>query len=129
MTDTTDDTQETKVHVEGLGGEADLAKSPNSTQVPDRRIQSHNVGVKPPYNPDRLAAFLELNETLATGIRKKSRYEVGFGFDLVPAQGLDADDASDAEREVARGFWRGRSSRWQTGPNQAKTPATPERVK
>ncbi|CAL92472.1 portal protein [Halorubrum virus BJ1] len=129
MTDTTGETQETKVHVEGLGGEADLAKSPNSTQIPDHRIQSHNVGVNPPYNPDRLAAFLELNETLATGIRKKSRYEVGFGFDLVPAQGVDGDDASDAQREVARNFWRGRSSRWQTGPNQAKTPATPERVK
>lgn len=129
MTDDTTDEQSAKVHVEGIGGDTSLSKSPNTTQVTDRRIRSLNVGLKPPYNPDRLAAFLELNETLAVGIRKKARYEVGFGFDLAPAQDVDPDEADDDERAVAKAFWRGRDSRWQTGPNQSAEPTTPEEVK
>ncbi|MFW6435999.1 MAG: chromosome partitioning protein ParB, partial [Halovenus sp.] len=128
MTDAIEDNK-IAVGVEGIGGKRSLSKAQTSTQLPDRRIQSLNTGIKPPYNPYRLASFLELNETLATGIRKKSRYEVGFGFDLVPWADLDVDEADDVEREVVRWFWRGPDSTWQTKARQTAEPATPEEVK
>ncbi|QLH78682.1 phage portal protein [Halosimplex rubrum] len=128
--DTTDDVTETfELSVEGIGGEGSLSKADTSTQLPSRRVRSLNVGVKPPYDPYRLASFLERNETHATAVRKKSRWEVGFGFDIVPAQGLDADEADDQQRAVAKAFWRGRDSKWLTGPNQSSEPTTPEEVK
>jgi len=127
---TSDDVEETiELSVEGVGGNGDLAKADTSTQLSERRVRSMNIGVKPPYNPHRLAAFLERNETHATAVRKKSRWEVGFGFDIVPAQGLDVDEADDQERKVAHDFWRGRDSKWLTGPNQSSEPTTPEEVK
>lgn len=122
-----DDTQ-INLHVSGIGSNAELTKAEQSTQLPERRIQTLGLGVKPPYNPDRLAAFIELNETHATAIRKKARYEVGFGFEIVPHEELNPDDASDEERDIVRDFWRGRESRWQTGPNQSAEPTTPEEV-
>jgi len=119
----------TKVHVEGIGGGA-LSKAQQSQQLSDRRIHSVGHGVKPPYHPDRLASFLELNETHATAVRKKSRYEVGFGFDLVAHDDVDEpDEADDQERAVARNFWRGAESRWETGPHNSAEPTTPEEVK
>ncbi|WP_336358999.1 phage portal protein [Haloarcula sp. CGMCC 1.6347] len=124
---TSDDT--TKVNVEGIGGDTTLSKAANSQQLSDSRIHSVGHGVKPPYNPDRLASFLELNETHATAVRKKSRYEVGFGFELATHADVDIDDADDQEREVARSFWRGPDSRWETGPHQSAEPTTPEEVK
>lgn len=127
MSTDTDD-QTVKMHVTGVGGDVELTKAENSTQLPDRRVRSLNLGVKPPYNPDRLASFSELNETLAVGIRKKSRYEVGFGFELAPYADIDSDDASDEEREAARAFWRGTDSKWQTKSRQTAEPATPEEV-
>jgi len=127
---TTDDVTETiELSVEGIGGENALSKADTSTQLPSRRVRSLSVGVKPPYNPHRLASYLEKNETHAVAVRKKSRWEVGYGFDLVPAQGLDVDDADDRQREVAESFWRGRDSEWLTGPNQPAEPTTPEEVK
>ena len=123
-----DDTM-AKIHVDGIGGEATLSKAATSTQLAERRIRSLSVGVKPPYNPDRLASFFELNETLATGIRKKSRYEVGLGFDIAPHPYVDADDADEEQREVIRDFWRGPTSRWQTSADRSAEPATPEEVK
>ncbi|MCD2204419.1 phage portal protein [Halobacterium sp. KA-6] len=125
----TDGDATAKLHVEGVGGNTTLSKATTSTQLAERRIHTAGVGVKPPYNPDRLAAFLELNETLAVGIRKKARYEVGLGFDLVPHPYIDADNANDQERAVVRDFWRGPGSRWQTSANRAAEPATPEEVK
>lgn len=116
------------LNVEGIGGTQSLSKAESSTQLADRRIQSLNTGIKPPYNPDRLAAFLELNETLAVGIRKKSRYEVGFGFAISPHADVDPDDADDVQREVLRTFWRGIDSRWQTKARQTAEPTTPEEV-
>ncbi|MDR9381821.1 MAG: hypothetical protein RI560_09160 [Natronomonas sp.] len=80
---TSDDGQKIAINVEGIGGDPSIAKVDSSTQLPDRRIRTRGKGIKPPYNPDRLASFLELNETHATAVRKKARYEVGFGFDRI----------------------------------------------
>ncbi|MFP4218715.1 MAG: phage portal protein, partial [Salinarchaeum sp.] len=126
MSQESDGSTEVKVNVDGIGGNAELSKAETSTQLSDRRIRSLNVGIKPPYNPDRLASFLELNETLAVGIRKKSRYEVGYGFDIVPY--ADVDEADDAERAVIEAFWRSPDSKWQTKARQKAEPATPEEV-
>jgi len=123
-----DDVQTFAVNVEGIGSDSRLSKADTSTQLPERRIRSMSVGIKPPYNPDRLAAFIELNETLAVGIRKKSRYEVGYGFELPPIPDIDRDDADDEEFERAKAFWRGADSRWQTKARQSAEPATPEEV-
>jgi len=129
MTDRTNDGEQVfAVNVEGIGGGSPLSKAESSTQLPERRIQTIGTGIKPPYNPDRLAAFVELNETLAVGIRKKSRYEVGYGFSHVPVDEQDPEDASDDERERAREFWYGPDSRWQTKARQSAEPATPEEV-
>jgi capsid portal protein len=128
MSSDTPDTPTAKVNVDSIGG-GRVGKAATSTQLAEHRVHTHAKGVKPPYNPDRLASFAELNETLAAGVRKKSRYEVGFGFGLVPAAGVDADDADDIERAVARDFWRGRDSLWQTRAGQQPTPTTPEEVK
>lgn len=116
-----------ELNVEGLGSTT-VSKSASSTQLPERRIRSLRVGVRPPYNPDRLAAFTELNETLATGVRKKSRYEVGFGFELTPHAGVDPDEADEIQQSAARQFWFGRDSRWQTRSARNAEPATPQEV-
>lgn len=130
MTDTDSDDGTVALSVEAVGGDGDaVAKVDSSTQLPDRRIRTRGHGIKPPYNPDRLASFLELNETHAAAVRKKARYEVGFGFDLVPAEGVDADEADDVERAVAKDFWRGSDSKWLTGPQQQAEPVSPEEVK
>lgn len=126
MSDTDDG--KTAVHVEGIGGKTDMAKAQQSQQLSDRRINSMSTGVTPPYNPDRLASFLELNETHATAVRKKSRYEVGFGFEIPPAAGIDREEADDQERTIVEQFWRGRDTRWETGPHQSAEPTTPSEV-
>jgi PBSX family phage portal protein len=123
-----DDSGEIEVKVSGIGDGTPLAKAENSTQLSDRRIRTHGAGIKPPYNPDRLASFSELNETLSVGIRKKARYEVGYGFSIVPHVDVDAEEASDDERETIRDFWRGLDSRWQTKARQKAEPTTPEEV-
>ncbi|QRY26369.1 MULTISPECIES: phage portal protein [Halobacterium] len=128
-TSSTDDGTAATIRVESVSDKPSLSKSETSTQLANRRIRTLGVGVKPPYNPDRLASFLELNETLATGIRKKSRYEVGYGFDIVPHPYVGAEDADETERDVIRDFWRGPESTWQTSANRAAEPATPEEVK
>lgn len=122
------DNDATKVHVEGVGGDAQLSKSPNSQQLSDRRINTVNYGIKPPYHPDRLASYLELNETHATAIRKKARYEVGYGFEIGPHTDVDAEDADEQEQAAARSFWRSPESRWETGPHQSAEPTTPAEV-
>jgi HK97 family phage portal protein len=127
MTD--NDDKAAAVHVDAVGGSGTLAKAENSTQLADRRIRVRGTGVKPPYNPDRLASFLELNETHAAAIRKRARYEVAFGFEITPHADVDAEEADEQERAVVRDFWRGRGSSWQTGPHQSAEPTTPEEVK
>ena len=128
--DDPDDNIVASVNVESLSNDGQLSKAPDSTQLDDRHDRARGgVGLKPPYNPDRLASFLELNETHAAAVRKKARYEVGFGFDIVPQDDVDPDEASEDERAVIRAFWRGRDSRWQTGPKRSAEPTTPEEVK
>jgi len=118
-----------QAHVEALTPTEDLAKAEDSTQLEERRIRARaGLGLRPPYNPDRLAAFLELNETHAAAVRKKARYEVGFGFDIVPHDGVDPENASDDEQETVRDFWHGRESSWETGPHQSAEPTTPVEV-
>jgi PBSX family phage portal protein len=125
MTDNTDDVV-AAVNVDSIGG---AAKAQSSQQLSDRRIHTIGAGVKPPYNPDRLASFLELNETHATSVRKKARYEVGFGFDVVPAPTVSPEDADETERALVEQFWHAPDSRWETGPQQSAEPTTPEEVK
>lgn len=129
MSDSNPDDEKIALNVEGIGSNTELSKAEDSTQLAERRIRSLNLGVKPPYNPDRLAAFLELNETHATAVRKKSRYEVGFGFNITTVDDIDPDDADDQQRAVAEHFWRSRESRWLTGPHESAEPTTPEEVK
>jgi len=132
MTDTNPDDgggSMAEIRVESVGDKTALSKAETSTQLAERRIRNVGVGVKPPYNPDRLASFLELNETLSTGIRRKSRYEVGFGFGIVTHPYIDEEDADETEYEVIRDFWRGPTSRWQTSADRSAEPATPEEVK
>jgi capsid portal protein len=86
------------------------------------------VGKKPPYDPDLLSQFVEKNETHSVAIRKKARYEVGYGFDLAPVGVDDPDEANATQRAVARDFWFSRDSRWQTGPRQRAEPTVPEEV-
>jgi len=110
--------------------DADLQKFQESTQLEERRIHARSgLGLRPPYNPDRLASFLELNETHAAAVRKKARYEVGFGFDIVTHDNVDdSEDADEGERERVTTFWHGGDSRWQTGPRQSAEPTTPVEV-
>ena len=124
------DAREVNLQVDTLTPtDADLKKAQESTQLEERRIRARaGLGLKPPYNPDRLAGFLELNETHAAAARKKARYEVGFGFDIIPHEDVNADAASDEERDLVEDFWHGTDSRWQTGPKQSAEPTTPVEV-
>jgi HK97 family phage portal protein len=124
MTDS-DDTA-AKIRVSNLGGPS-RSKAQTSTQLAERRVRELGYGVEPPYNPDRLAGFIELNETHSTAIRKKSRYEVGFGFEVAPHRDVDPEEADDVGKRVVQNFWRGRDSRWLTGPSN-REPTTPVEV-
>ena len=107
----------------------DADKAADTQQLDDRRVTARQgVGRKPPYDPDLLSQFIEKNETHSVAIRKKSRYEVGYGFDLAPVGVDDAEEANDTQRAVAQNFWFGRDSRWQTGPRQRAEPTVPEEV-
>jgi len=130
------------LNVEPLGGGAskgdgdsrlivseDADKAADTQQLEDLRVTARQgVGKKPPYNPDLLAQFIEKNETHSVAVRKKARYEVGYGFDLAPVGVDDPDEANQTQRAVAQNFWFGRDSRWQTGPRQRAEPTVPEEV-
>ena len=97
-----------------------------SDQLDDRQLGlTVGNGLKPPYPPGRLAALQELNGTHAVAIEKRSKREVGFGFELTPHP--RADDPSEEERERAEDFWFGRDSTWMTGPRGTPS-ATPVEV-
>ncbi|MDQ2053243.1 phage portal protein [Halobellus sp. H-GB7] len=114
------------VDVTKIGG--GLEKADDTTQLNERRIATDiGRGIQPPYNPDRLAAFMELNETHSAAVRKKARYEVGHGFDITPHRSVDAEDASDEQFETIRDFWHGSESQWMVGPNGTAA-TTPEEV-
>lgn len=111
------------VSVTKLGQDGAMSKARETTQLHERHISTdYGWGLRPPYPPETLAAFSELNETHAASIRKKSRWEVGYGFDIVPHTSVEPQDASDDDRDTVEEFWHGDSSQWQTGPEH--TPAT-----
>ncbi|MFA1612046.1 phage portal protein [Halobellus rubicundus] len=114
------------VDVTKIGG--GLEKADNTTQLNERRIATDiGRGIQPPYNPGRLAAFMELNETHSAAVRKKARYEVGHGHDIVPHRSVSSEDASEEQFETVREFWHGSDSKWMVGPNGTAA-TTPEEV-
>lgn len=121
------DDAERLIVAEDADRSADKAES--TQQLHDRHIPARQgVGLRPPYDPDLLAAFIEKNETHSVAIRKKARYEVGYGFDVTPVPEIETEDAEDLQRTVAEDFWFSRDSRWQTGPRQRAEPTVPEEV-
>ncbi|WP_436344508.1 phage portal protein [Natronorubrum sp. FCH18a] len=111
------------VTVSKMGTNDAMSKARETTQLDERHIATgKGWGIRPPYPPETLAAFSELNETHAAAIRKKARWEAGYGFDIVPHTSVDPEKASDDQRDTVDDFWYGSGSRWQTGPEH--TPAT-----
>ena len=130
MTDgTTDDTtKQISLSVDTLGNQSSMAKAEETTQLDERHIATDvGRGIQPPYNPETLAAFQELNETHQACIRKKSRYEAGYGFDILPHPSADDPDPDGEAHQAVRDFWYGSDSRWQIGP-EGTAMSTPEEV-
>jgi len=128
--DTTDDAgDQVTLSVETLGNKSAMTKAEETTQLDERRIATDvGRGIVPPYDPGVLASFQEINETHQACVRKKARYEVGYGFDIVPHPSADEPDKDeDSEYSAARDFWYGSDSRWQIGPEGTAT-STPEEV-
>ncbi|WP_265112291.1 phage portal protein [Halosolutus halophilus] len=128
--DTIDNTEETSVElsVSTLGNGETMSKARETTQLDERRIATDvGHGIQPPYNPETLAAFQELNETHQACVRKKSRYEVGYGFDIVPHPQTDDPDPDGDAYDAVETFWRSADSRWQVGP-EGTAASTPEEV-
>jgi PBSX family phage portal protein len=129
MTDSdTDDDGTVRVSVSTLENQSAMDKAAETTQLDERRIATDvGRGIVPPYNPESLAAFQELNETHQACLRKKARYEVAYGFDIVPHPYADDPDPNGEQRKAVKDFWHGFDARWQTGPEGTAT-ATPEEV-
>ncbi|OYR57717.1 phage portal protein [Halorubrum halodurans] len=128
MTDDTDDGNVT-LSVDTLDNQSTMAKAEETTQLDERHIATDvGRGIQPPYNPETLAAFQELNETHQACIRKKARYEAGYGFDIVPHPSADEPDTGEGtQHQDVRDFWYGSDSRWQIGP-EGTAMSTPEEV-
>jgi PBSX family phage portal protein len=110
------------------GNSGAMQKAEETTQLDERRIATDvGRGIVPPYNPETLAAFQELNETHQACLRKKSRYEVGYGFDIVPHPSADGLDPEGEAYQTVNDFWHGSNSKWSIGPENT-TAATPEEV-
>lgn len=125
--DTTDDAQ-VSLAIDTLGNQSAMDKAAETTQLDERRIATDvGRGIVPPYNPETLAAFQELNETHAACLRKKARYEVGYGFSIVPHPYADDPDEDSEQHDAVEEFWHGMDARWQTGP-EGTAAATPEEV-
>ena len=122
-----DDSPTISLSVSTLDKGAALDKAAETTQLHERHIGTDiGRGIRPPYPPAYLAAFQELNETHHTCIRKKARYEVGYGFDIVKHPGV-RNDPSEDEYDTVFDFWFGTDSSWQIGP-EGTAAATPEEV-
>jgi PBSX family phage portal protein len=122
------DDEKIALNVEGIDG-GTSTKSPDSQQLADLRVTARQgIGRKPPYDPDILSSFVEKNETHSVAVRKKARWEVGFGFDLVPVDSADDGDADELEEQLVNDFWFSRESNWQTGPDHSAEPTVPEEV-
>jgi PBSX family phage portal protein len=128
MTEDTDDTTHVSLSVDVPGNSGAMEKAEETTQLDERRIATDiGRGIVPPYNPDTLAAFQELNETHQACIRTKARYEVAYGFDIVSHPQAEDPDPDGEAYQAVEDFWRGSGSRWQVGP-EGTAAATPEEV-
>ena len=129
MTDDTDDSDdEITLSVDTLGNGGAMSKAEETTQLDERHIATDvGRGIQPPYNPETLAAFQELNETHHACVRKKARYEAGYGFDIVPHPSADDPDPEGEAHQAVADFWHGSGSRWQVGP-EGTAMSTPEEV-
>ena len=127
--DTPDDGgDEIGLTVDTLGNQSTMSKAEETTQLDERHIATDvGRGIQPPYNPETLAAFQELNETHQACIRKKARYEAGYGFDIVPHPSADEPNEDSESYQSVRDFWYGSDSRWQIGP-EGTAMSTPEEV-
>lgn len=127
MSDNTDDGN-VALSIDTLGNQSTMAKAEETTQLDERHIATDvGRGIQPPYNPETLAAFQELNETHQACIRKKARYEAGYGFDIVAHPSADEPSEGGEAYEAVRDFWYGSDSRWQIGP-EGTAMSTPEEV-
>jgi len=116
------------VSISTPGNAGALDKAAETTQLDERRIATDvGRGIVPPYNPETLASFQELNETHQACLRKKARYEVGYGFDIVAHPSADDPDPNGEAYKTVNGFWHGADSKWSIGPENT-TAATPEEV-
>lgn len=127
--DTSNDGGEVSLSISTLGTNTSaMDKAAETTQLDERRIATDvGRGIVPPYNPETLASFQELNETHQACLRMKARYEVGYGFDIVPHPQSDEPDPDGEDYQDVKEFWRGSDSRWQLGPEGTAT-STPEEV-
>jgi len=123
-----DDEARVSLSVTTPGNAGAMEKAEETTQLDERRIATDvGRGIVPPYNPETLAAFQELNETHQACLRKKSRYEVGYGFDIVPHPSADDPDQDNEAYTTVNDFWHGADSKWSIGPENT-TVATPTEV-
>ncbi len=130
MTDDTSDGDQTRVSlsISTPGNSGAMEKAVETTQLDERRIATDvGRGIVPPYNPETLAAFQELNETHQACLRKKARYEVGYGFEITPHPSADNPDPENEAYQTVNDFWHGADSRWQIGP-EGTAASTPEEV-
>lgn len=128
MTDDTDDETRVSLSISTPGNSRAMEKATETTQLDERRIATDvGRGIVPPYNPETLASFQELNETHQACLRKKARYECGYGFDIVPHPSAGEPDPEGDEYETVTDFWHGSDSQWSIGPENT-TVATPEEV-
>ena len=130
MSEDTSNTGEVSLSVSTLGeGNASaMDKAADTTQLDERRIATDvGRGIVPPYDPGTLASFQELNETHQACLRMKARYEVAYGFDIVPHSQADEPDPDGEAHQAVEDFWRGSDSSWQLGPEGTAT-STPEEV-
>jgi len=128
MTDNDDQSGEVSLSVSTLDNQSPRNKARETTQLDERRIATDvGRGIVPPYDPSILASFQEFNETHQACIRKKARYEVGYGFEITPHPRAEDPDPDGDAYDAVENFWRGADSRWQIGP-EGTAAATPEEV-
>ncbi|WP_434531034.1 phage portal protein [Haloarcula sp. NS06] len=128
MTDDTSDEARVSLSISTPGNSGAMSKAKETTQLDERRIATDvGRGIVPPYNPETLASFQELNETHQACLRKKARYECGYGFDIVPHPSADSPDPDGDAYKTVNNFWHGSDSKWSIGPENT-TAATPEEV-
>ncbi|GAA1280041.1 hypothetical protein GCM10009725_30290 [Aeromicrobium tamlense] len=110
-----------------LSNDAALQKASQTTQLIDRNVGTEmGMGIQPPYPPDLLAGFQEINGTHVRSLDIKSQWEVGFGFNIVPHPRA-GDDPSEEQKERVEDFWYGRDSSWKAGP-RGTGQTTPSKV-